>query len=515
VKRRLFVLLALATALPACGLEKPLPERTERMRVTLRMPNGDPPPGLEDPALPLPTGVAELVVDVEALRLDGSLDESFGGWVRISVEPGTVVELVGDRARGRNLDLEAGVALGQLVRVRNARGHTRVWAEDIGYEPGDPLASPACANGIDDDDDGELDYPGEPGCAFANDNTETGGTHATGVSAPVHFMLPRLADVQGLGANSPYDLEGMEVETADPAKLIVTRIAADGFYATDLTETRGFGHIFAFTFNTPGGLRVCDQIEGLSGTVTEFFGFTELSFPSFDRHAWVFPTLNPDGTIAELNDGPCQVPEPVVISTQAATPDFPENPALLEPIESALVRVENVVVGEYFGPELAIGGFGPTKSNCDLDNNGLIDFDTPGSNEATCANLCADDAKCVEWTGYIARGNYRVMFPGSACSAGGGQRFCTMQVNTRAISQFDPPAMRGQVVRSFTGTLRNFSGGDLNWTIEARCSADLICDSPAAGPPQVACDEGPAEPVSSQIACVLPRTIHDPDEATN
>ena len=37
------------------------------------------------------------------------------------------------------------------------------------------------------------------------------------------------------------------------------------------TETRGFGHVFAFTFNTPGGLRVCDRVTSLSGTAVEFF----------------------------------------------------------------------------------------------------------------------------------------------------------------------------------------------------------------------------------------------------
>jgi hypothetical protein len=511
--RRLLAIVLLAGS--ACGIEKPLPERTERMRVSVRLPSGDPLPGPNDPPLPLPGELSELRFDVEALRVDGSVDPAFTGFVRISVEPGTVVDLAGQQVNGRNVLLENGVALDQVARIRNARGLTRIWAEDIGYVPADPLKPPQCANGIDDDGDGHIDFPDDPGCAFANDDTETGGTHATGVSPPVRFGLPRLADVQGVGPATPYPLEGVEVESREPAKLIVTRISSDGFYVSDLTETRGYGHMFAFTFNTPGGLRVCDRIEALSGTASEFFGFTELSFPSFDRHAWLFPTKNPDETI-NPNDGPCQVPEPVSIGTADPLPSgFPENDALLEPLESALVRIENVTIGASFGPEPAAGGFGPNKSNCDLDNNGRIDFDTPGSNEAACANKCADDPQCVEWTSYAARGNYRVVFPGSTCFVSGGQRLCTIQINTRTVSQFDPVAMRGLPIRSLTGTLRNFSGGSLNWTIEARCSADLVCNSPSGGPPQLACDQGPTEPVSSQIACVLPRTIHDPDEATN
>lgn len=511
MRRRALLAPVLCGLALGCSEQKPLVERTERMRVSVRLPNGDPAPGPDEPALPLPPGaIAELSIDVEALRADGMLDTSFDGFVRIAVEPGTVVELSGDRTQGRNLVLLDGVAQNQLVRIRNPRGSTRIWAEDIGYVPVDPLLPPKCANGIDDDGDGTVDFPEDPGCAFANDDTEIAGTYAAGVSPAVHFELPRLADLQGLGAASPYEQEGVEVEAAPPAELFVTRIAADGFYATDLTETRGYGHIFAFTFNTPPGLRVCDRITQLSGTSTEFFGFTELSFPSFERHAWVFPVLAPDGSIAQLNDGPCRVPEPTPIDAAVA-----EDDATLEAIESALVRVENVRIGANFGPEPAAGGFGPTRSNCDLDNNGLIDFDTPGSNEAACANACADDADCVEWTGYVSRGNYRLVFPGSSCSAGGGTRPCTVQVNTRTVSRFDPPAMRGQPIRSVTGTLRNFSGGDLNWTIEARCSDDLICDSPAGGPTQAACDEGPAAPVSSQIACVLPRTFYDPNEASN
>jgi hypothetical protein len=311
--------------------------------------------------------------------------------------------------------------------------------------------------------------------------------------------------MQGRGATSPYELESVEVMTADPAELIVTRIAADGFYVTDLSDTLGYNHVFAFTFNTPPFLRVCDRITKLTGTSVEFFGFTELSFPSFERHAWRFPTATDPG------DGPCRVPEPAVIA-----PDAAEDPALLEKIESALVRVENVTIGAFFGPNnpqvaLAPGQndceqpppivFSDEASNCDLDGSGFIDFDTKGSCEAACANACGAEANCVEWTGFASRGNYRVVLPGPK----------SVQINTRSISGFDPVSMRGKPLSFVTGTLRNFSGGDLNWTIEARCGDDLVCDDPS----QKACVDGPKTPVSSQIACVSPRTTDDPNEATN
>lgn len=489
----------------ACTEKVDQPERTQSLAVAVRLPGGQPLPAPGEPPLPLPAGNADLEFDVQALRPDGSPDDGFEGFVRVSVVPGAVVEVSGDAAQGRNVLLLGGKAANQRVKIRNPRGKTRLWVEDIGYIPDDPAKPPACANGVDDDGDGEADFPADPGCAFANDNTENGGTYAAGVSPPVRFALPRLGDMQGRGATTPYELESVEVETNSPADLIVTRIAADGFYATDVSDTLGYNHVFAFTFSTPPFLRVCDRITQLTGTAVEFFGFTEMSFPAFERHAWRFPTE------ADPGDGPCRVPEPVVITPEAAV-----DPGLLEKIESALVRVENVTVGAFFGPnppEVALANgqsdcatpppivFGDSASNCDLDGSGFIDFDTPGSCEAACANACGAEVNCVEWTGYVSRGNYRVVLPGPQ----------SLQINTRSISGFDPVSMRGKPIRSLSGTLRNFSGGDLNWTIEARCGDDLVCDEPT----QKGCADGPKDPVSSQIACVSPRTTDDPNEGTN
>ncbi|MBK7582143.1 MAG: hypothetical protein IPI67_18295 [Myxococcales bacterium] len=503
----LVCLLAAAGLVSSACTEKldQQPDRTQSLAVTVRLPNGQPLPQLGEPPLPLPTGLAELDFDVQAVRPDGSPDLAFEGFVRVSSVPGSVVDVSGPGAQGRNVLLLGGQALGLKTHVSNARGATRLWVEDIGYIPDDPAKPPACANGLDDDGDGLVDFPKDPGCAFANDATENAGTYAAGVSAPVRFELPRLGDVQGRGATTPYELEAVEVATDAPANLIVTRIAADGFYATDVGDTLGYNHVFAFTFSTPPFLRVCDRITKLTGTAVEFFGFTELSFPAFSRQAWRFATADDPG------DGPCLAPEPVVIDPVAS-----DDPALLEKIESALVRVENVTIGGYFGPnnpEIAFNNgqsdclvpppiaFTEAASNCDLDGSGFIDFDTKGSCEAACANACGAEANCVEWTGYVSRGNYRVVMPGPK----------SIQINTRSISGFDPVSMRGKPIAALAGTLRNFSGGSLNWTIEARCGDDLVCDDAS----QQACVDGPKSPVSSQIACVSPRTTDDPNEATN
>jgi hypothetical protein len=55
------------------------------------------------------------------------------------------------------------------------------------------------------------------------------------------------------------------------------------------------------------------------------------------------------------------------------------------------------------------------------------------------------------------------------------------------------------------GTLRNFSGGNLNWTVETRCTDDLLCEDPGCT----------TEEWSPKKACVKLRTFDDNDEGSN
>lgn len=487
--KRTPAVLLLPALLAALGCSSSVPvddQRVERLRVAVRMPDGSAVPPQTAP-LPVPLdGAQELQVDVTAELIDGKTAAVFDGFVRLSVLPGVVVEVSGDGAVGRNVLLQHGVAQNQRVRVRATRGPTRLWAEDVGYVPEDPSALPRCANGVDDDQDGLVDFPEDPGCAFANDGTETSGNFAAGVSPPVYFQLPRLGDVQGRGSATPFSQEGVDVLADDPARLIVTRISSDGFFVSDVTDIAGYSHAFAFNFSAPAGMRVCDRLTRLSGTASEFYGFTELNNPAYQLHPWRFPTTTDAG------DGPCQVPEPFAIDDVSAA-----DSALLERVESGLVRVVSATIGAHFGPGLATGNqIDATHSSCDLDGDGGVDF-SAGSDENACATACDADADCVEYSAYAARGNYVVRLPGGA----------RIQLNTQSVAGFDPPAARGQLLGAVTGTLRNFSGGNLNWTIETRCSADLVCTDPS----QKACTEGPVASQSSQIACVFPRTTNDPD----
>ncbi len=51
-------------------------------------------------------------------------------------------------------------------------------------------------------------------------------------------------------------------------------------------------------------------------------------------------------------------------------------------------------------------------------------------------------------------------------------------IDTSTVDTFEPLANAGNTIPIISGTLTEFSGGNLNWTVEARCQDDLVC--PAA-----------------------------------
>jgi len=480
---RMGALLAALPAFGGCVDDGYRVEGVSTFRVAVVKVNGADPPSPEAP-LPANLGDTEEVweVQIEARSAEGAL-VGFDGMVRLDVEPGAVMSVEGDGAVGRNLFMRGGRAAG-LVRVTAVYGATRLWAEDLGYLPAPPGVQAACANGRNDDasEDVLIDYPADPGCAFANDDTEQGGAFAAGVSAPLAYALPRISDIQGRGAQTPYPYEGLEVNTGAPQRVVVTRVSSDGFYVTDVSEQDGgYNHLFAFNFSTPPGMRVCDRLEFLSGTVNEFFGFTELSFPSY-RLSYVY------------EGEPCEVPEPALLDAAMLV-----DPIAMEKLEAGLVRIEGFHIAANFGKNRATPSkldsevyvFGPDRSNCDLNDDGQVDFESP--TEGRCGNQCSADPECSEWTGYSARGNYKI-----------SNGLSMLQINTGTVGGFDPTSHRGEVLDAVTGTLRNFSGGSLNWTIETRCSDDLVCQASGCM----------LEPMPSTKACVRLRTVND-NEAQN
>ena len=466
--------------LSGCGGDLPSTPVASQFHIEVTSVNGKPLPTRENP-LPANRGdVTETwAFTVEVRAPDGEPDPTFNGVVRLSTRPGAISKVLGDDAVGRNLRLVDGKGVGS-VELTAVYGPSHLWVEDIGYVPAKPGTKPLCSNGKDDDGDVAIDFPADPGCAYADDDTVSGGTYAAGVSNAVEYALPKISDVQGNGPATPYAYEGIEINASAPQELIVTRVASDGFYVTDINADQvknGYNHIFAFNFSTPAGMRVCDHVTYLSGTINEFFGFTELSFPSFQ--------LDP-----LLEGQACtKVPEPNLITAAKLA-----NAVEMEKIESSLVRIEGYHVAANFGPKPVVNNvFTPDSSNCDLNGDGQVDFTL--KNEGSCSNACSADPECSEWTSFSARGNYKVSKSANDM----------IQIQTGTVSGFDPVANKGLLLDSVTGTLRNFSGGSLNWTIETRCPDDLVCG-------RVGCISQ-AKP--SNLACVRPRTKDDNDEGTN
>ena len=212
---------------------------------------------------------------------------------------------------GRNVLLQNGVADNVQVSILAAFGNTRIWAEDVGYVPVDlnRTTPPACANGIDDNHNYYIDYPADPGCYAPNDDTEDKGTGAVGVSDIIYYALPRVADVRGAyatgGTGTPFENDQVNIDTGFHNgtfawDVVVTGLASDGFFATDLQDeidpttgnvidpqaNLGYGSVYAYTFSAPTLIGVCDRLRFLSGTSADFYGYTELNFPTWAVEYW-------------------------------------------------------------------------------------------------------------------------------------------------------------------------------------------------------------------------------------
>jgi hypothetical protein len=458
--------------------------------------------GAPDRRLPITfTSGPKITYRIEAQNRDGTPNTDFEGWIRVSSKPGTVASLSGPNVNGRNVKMVGGVANDVTVEVAAAFGDTRVWFDDQGYEP-TPLGAadpPQCANGLDDDGDGRVDFPADPGCLSPDDATESGATFATGVSDPIYFAQPRVADVRGVaelgGRATAFPSEQVRLDTGWRPEsrtfafdVIVTRIASDGFNVTDVADqnARGFASVFAFTFSPPARLRVCDRLRALSGTAVDFFGFTELAFPTWAVEYW------------DPRVRPCGVPEPRVLAPNELT-----NLDVLFRYQSALVRLQTggnveVRVGAHFGPDKVpnMGGTfvpGPNASSCDLDGSGKLDFAKP--DEAACSAACTADPDCSEFTNFVSQGNFSFAVVDKAAMTTG-----KMQANGSASPDFDPLLLKGKVIGAFSGTIRYFSGGR-QFTIEARCGDDIVVDPSGV-------------PLPSDKACVRPRTDLDNNEGT-
>jgi hypothetical protein len=391
--------------------------------------------GAADARLPFSLEGTSYTIGVEALPAAEFAD----GWVAVRSQPGDVVAVEGAGVVRANVRLAAGRASGIRVTIAKAYGDARIWVEDIGFVPG-PVLGSACGNGRDDDGDGRVDYGDDPGCAYSNDDSETEGSHAAGLGPVMYFENPRIADVQGLSSEST--LLGRSV-TIDRGEMVVVRVSVDGLYVTDREETRGYASLFAYNFNTPAGVRVCDRLVSLAGIVGEFYGYTELGYPSW--------TVNRDVPRPDVPSGPgeCPVPDPAEL-----TPAVLDDPIAMESLEAGLAQIGNGIVSARW-------------EDCDFNDDGTVEFE---GEEAACADACDAALDCTELTAYHEYGQFGMA---TAVDAEGNQG--KVAVLTReSFPDFDPQANPGLVIPLVRGTLRQLEFIEPPWILEIRCQQDVV-----------------------------------------
>ena len=323
--------------------------------------------------------------------------------------------------------------------------------------------------------DGRADFPADYGCAAPNDDSEAGGSYAVGASEPFFFLSPTINEVQ---ADGDFTTLLNERVTVNRGELIVTRIDISGFWVSDIADRscpdptnpgmmRSCYHsIFIFNFRLPEGLRPCDRLSQLQGTVAEFVSTTQFAQP-----AW---TMDPAGGLwlPAAPDAGMTNPCPIPPAREIVPANLSNTSADLEPLESALVRASDITLSQDIGPGHAVCvnnagtttcDFSERRSSCDLNDSGAVDFTNP--EEAACANLCQRTRGCSEWTNWLRFGQLAVDFVTGQMS--GIPRLVIAPRN--AISNFDPlrqPVSGTQPV-TITGTLKQVGP---TWIIEPRCT---------------------------------------------
>jgi hypothetical protein len=454
------------------------------------------------PEQQLPISISQptaFTVDIQAELPDGTVDTSFNGVVNLLVQPGTISD-----PTISNVQLQNGSITGVIVPVVGSFGETHIWADDLGFEPVAPDSNPPpqCSDGIDNNNNGLIDYPADPGCYAPVDNTENLGTYASGASQTIFFQLPRISLVRGYDPatggegnatafpNTQVAIDtGWQGGTNYTFSTVVIGLTSAGFYVqdleNDLSPAPGYGGLYAYNFDTPTDMRVCDRIQVLSGTSSDFYGFTELNYPTWQLEYWN-PAVRP-----------CLVPEATVLGVS----DINSLDRLWQ-LEATLGRVEtagtvSVAVAAHFGPgnvPLVNGTYTPdaNDSNCDFSHDGKVNFEDPA--EAACAAVCdgssslaPTDYQCSEYSSYASQNDFILVVQDSS---NGSQ--ARIQANASAAVSFNPVQSRGQQIHALTGMISYFSGGE-QFTLNVRCDDDVIASM--ANPP-----------LTSNVACVNPRT---------
>jgi hypothetical protein len=281
------------------------------------------------------------------------------------------------------------------------------------------------------------------------------------------------------------------------------------FYVTDLTEPPNpnypgnFGSLYVFSYSYPEYLLPGDRLERLAGTLVDFSGHTQISFPTWR-------TAPDDGRGAAklaLLERTAPVIDPTICgggSTSAVQSQelcgYSASNLHMESLESSVV-----VLAEAQVPDLWV--------RCDFDGNGeLATFgqyqatgDEPPGQPLPAFGCFAEDPECACNIACLTSGKFESDVEGRSFDATGkvcaeltnyeryGQypvRLVTgttrprINIATRdTIPGFDPrdPASAGATIR-VRGVLRHVRAARPRWMVMTRDPSDLCCTDSASCP---------------------------------
>ncbi len=324
-------------------------------------------------------------LEVKSGGAAGTLSEP--GFIRLTARPGTVT--LDDATHGGLVPVTGGVAKDVGLTVAGAFGETHVWAAFFREVP------------TDLDVDG-LTY---------------------GVSDAIYFKNPSISQMQGTAVCSPMDGEYVVIDNGD---VVVTSVNTSGMLVTDVSGLDSTRHaapgssVYVYSYNRPmsipvctqdeqditGGcdfldpipVEICDRVKRLAGGISEFYGYTEMGFPTWTHVPW-----NPK------KDGPCAVPEP----TDVTCTQLLDQKAMFA-LEGSLVRVRNVAVDcqkgiDTCGTDTKYVKYGewyvdlPSGANCPHPKMFIVTQDAmPDFNPFDVANYPNKDYKISSITGTLS-----------------------------------------------------------------------------------------------------------------
>ncbi|MDF1566341.1 MAG: hypothetical protein P1V51_25140 [Deltaproteobacteria bacterium] len=328
-------------------------------------------------------------------------------------------------------------------------------------------------------------------------------TYAIGCTPTLYFDMPRIDQVQVTTDATTSPLLGgfIEVRSGD---LIVTGILAEGFYVTDLEAPApagglpgDFGSLFIYSFSFPEGVVIGDRLSSVIGTVQEFTGSTQLTFPSWTRKEvptdrcsvpWMAGTNTdcPTAPIPVVLDdvicdaGPAPVPVPAGTNSTTYLCGHATDNILIESLEAAVVQAQNVVTPTNFVDcdYNLDGDVANFDASCGFDTDwvaceaavkaGTATGQERACCEIACKSACNLDMTCSEASSLTTYGQWSGAMNGGA---GPKVNFLTQQ----GFPELDllKPEYQG-IALDIAGTLRHSLPARPRWVVVARSAQDVV-----------------------------------------